>query len=138
MLETTTVSILFIEDEARTRNFLPENASPASVARTAMSLFKKKFGKVFAMIRPLPDFALFRIIPSGGLYVRGFGQAFEVSAVPRGERLLAILCAAGHRDMSAYGTKADMPGLRHELTAINQYWLHYRPLNNWGCKPLAK
>jgi putative heme iron utilization protein len=35
---------------------------------------------VFAMICPLPDFMLFRLIPNGGLYVRGFGQAFEVSA----------------------------------------------------------
>jgi heme iron utilization protein len=48
--------------------------------RTAVSLFKRKFGKVFDMIRPLPDFVLFRLIPAGGLYVRGFGQAFEVSS----------------------------------------------------------
>ena len=29
-------------------------------------------------------------------------------------------------------------GLRHELTAINQYWLHYRFLRNWGMLEMAK
>jgi bacterioferritin len=29
-------------------------------------------------------------------------------------------------------------GLRHELTAVNQYWLHYRLLENWGYAELAK
>jgi bacterioferritin len=28
-------------------------------------------------------------------------------------------------------------GLRHELTAINQYWLHYRLFDNWGFNKLA-
>jgi bacterioferritin len=29
-------------------------------------------------------------------------------------------------------------GLRSEPTAINQYWLHYRFLDNWSYKALAK
>jgi bacterioferritin len=29
-------------------------------------------------------------------------------------------------------------GLRHELAAINQYWLHYRLLDNWGYRDLAR
>ena len=89
MLETAKASVMFIEDEARTRNFFARKrftcqCGAESVGRettewrTAMSLFRKKFGMVFDMIPPLPDFVLFHLIPDGGLYVSGFGQAFDV------------------------------------------------------------
>lgn len=29
-------------------------------------------------------------------------------------------------------------GLRSELTAVSQYWLHYRVLDNWGYRELAR
>jgi heme oxygenase (biliverdin-IX-beta and delta-forming) len=89
MMETQKASVMFIEDETRTRNFFARKRFTCQCSvelvgretaewRTVMSLFKRKFGKVFEMIRPLPDFTLFRLIPDSGLYVRGFGQAFEV------------------------------------------------------------
>src|SRR5271165_916747 len=44
-----------------------------------------------------------------------------------------------------FGMKGDLKvveylnkALRHELTAVNQYWLHYRLLDNWGYRVLAK
>jgi bacterioferritin len=40
----------------------------------------------------------------------------------------------GDPTVIAYLNKA----LRSELTAINQYWLHYRLLENWGYRDLAK
>jgi hypothetical protein len=40
----------------------------------------------------------------------------------------------GDKNVVEYLNKA----LRHELTAVNQYWLHYRLLDNWGYKVLAK
>ncbi len=90
MLETAKASVMFIEDEARTRNFFARKRFTCQCRvelvgrdttewRTVISLFKRKFGKVFDMIRPLRDFGLFRLTPQEGLYVQGFGQAFEVS-----------------------------------------------------------
>ncbi len=40
----------------------------------------------------------------------------------------------GDKDVIAILNEA----LKHELTAINQYWLHYRLLEDWGFTKLAK
>lgn len=40
----------------------------------------------------------------------------------------------GDKDVIEYLNKS----IRHELTAVNQYWLHYRLLDDWGYTKLAK
>ena len=40
----------------------------------------------------------------------------------------------GNKQVIEYINKA----LTHELTAVNQYWLHYRLLDDWGYTKLAK
>ena len=40
----------------------------------------------------------------------------------------------GDKKVIEYLNKA----LRHEMTAVNQYWLHYRLLDDWGFTRLAK
>jgi putative heme iron utilization protein len=41
--------------------------------------FHHRFGKVMTMIEPLADFHLFRLQLQAGRFVRGFGQAYELS-----------------------------------------------------------
>jgi len=40
----------------------------------------------------------------------------------------------GDKTVIEYLNKA----LRHEMTAVNQYWMHYRILDDWGFGKLAK
>ncbi len=41
--------------------------------------FHRRFGKVMTIIEPLADFSLFRVCLQAGRFVRGFGQAYDLS-----------------------------------------------------------
>lgn len=41
--------------------------------------FEAKFGDIIVTLRALPDFTLYRLQPRAGRYVRGFGQAWQLS-----------------------------------------------------------
>jgi putative heme iron utilization protein len=41
--------------------------------------FDRHFGKVMELIRPLPDFLLFRVNLRSGRFIRGFGQAYQLA-----------------------------------------------------------
>ena len=87
-------SLLLIEDEtavpqifARRRLTFQCLANP--IARETdewneiLDQYQARFGDIVKMLRSLSDFHLFRLTPTAGLLVIGFGQAYELS----GERL---------------------------------------------------
>ena len=95
--ETGTASLLFIEDEQATRNIfarrrLSYRCDATLVKRESheyeviLHTFSEIFGKVMQTLQQLPDFHLFRLSPSTGRYVSGFGQAFELE----GQRVVQL------------------------------------------------
>ena len=64
---------------------------------------------------------------------------FGKDRVEPSQSLMAGMPVTGVQIMRGELTVIDYlnKALRHELTAVNQYWLHYRLLDNWGYKALA-
>lgn len=51
--------------------------------------FKQRFGNLVDMLRQLPDFQIFRLMPQGGRFVVGFGAAYDINPENL-EQLMAI------------------------------------------------
>jgi putative heme iron utilization protein len=94
LLRNPEIGLILIEDEseaansfARRRISLQGRAKPierdSDIFKSVISLFHRRFGKVMEIIEPLPDFQLFCVRVTSGRFVRGFGQAYELT----GERL---------------------------------------------------
>ncbi|WP_428610246.1 HugZ family protein [Sedimenticola sp.] len=92
-------AVLFIRDENETRNpFARERLVlscqvlevPSDDPRheEMLSRMTQRFGDTVALLRSLPDFHLFVLIPDSGRYVVGFGKAYDL-ALPEG-RLLPV------------------------------------------------
>ncbi len=91
LLATPRVSVMFLQAENDTKQLfarkrLSFDAEAEVVERDSsrwcqvMDLFAVKFGDIVALIRPLQDFKLFRIVPRSAVYVRGFAQAYPFDA----------------------------------------------------------
>lgn len=89
LLRNKSISLLLLDENAASANaFARKRASLHGRAETVarddslfacvMEQFGNSFGNVMQLIEPLPDFRLFRVKTSGGSYVRGFGQAYEI------------------------------------------------------------
>lgn len=86
---THQAGILLIDDEAQTQQIfarqrlmyectaeLIDRHSPqwSNIA----DQFKSRFGNLIDMLRQLPDFQIFKLVPQAGQFVIGFGAAYEV------------------------------------------------------------
>ncbi|MGZ8216412.1 HugZ family pyridoxamine 5'-phosphate oxidase [Methylomagnum sp.] len=111
-------SVLFIEDESQANHLFARQRLTCDCRaewmprdtpawHEAMDRFVAKHGKFMEMLKGLADFQLFRLVPETAVYVRGFGQAYELS----GEQLSEIrhINGQGHRptQQGAAALKAD-------------------------------
>ena len=81
--------ILLIEDEAQAsqifaRQRLMYDCTVELIERhnpewtTWADRFSARFGNLIQMLRQLPDFQIFRLMPQSGRFVVGFGAAYEI------------------------------------------------------------
>jgi putative heme iron utilization protein len=86
----SSISLMLIEAEEQAANaFMRQRITLQGTAETirrddssfarVLALFHHRFGKVMKMIEPLADFHLFRLQLQNGRFVRGFGQAYDLS-----------------------------------------------------------
>lgn len=91
LLKNPDVSLLFAEDESIceqpfARNRVTVNAKACEIARTdgiyadVLERFKERFDpELVATLSQMGDFHLFRLTPSGGSAVSGFGRAYRLN-----------------------------------------------------------
>lgn len=83
-------NVMLIEDEAQARyiyarerlgfNVIVEEVTAESEEFvTGVQALGQRFGEIVSELSAMKDFNLFRLTPSQGVYVKGFGQAFVIS-----------------------------------------------------------
>ncbi len=89
LLHNPEVAIMLTEDEQNTRQIFARTrvtyhcqvetvtANEQSYAEV-LDQFGMEFDGIIDVLRGLPDFILFRLIPQSGRFVMGFGQAYEL------------------------------------------------------------
>ncbi|EOU2463479.1 heme utilization protein HutZ [Vibrio navarrensis] len=108
LLENPQVSLMMIEDEDSAKQLFARKRltfdAVASVVERDSQLWlqvidqmQERFGEIVAGLSQLEDFVLFNLKAERGLFVKGFGQAYQVS----GEDLVDFVhLQEGHRQIS--------------------------------------
>ncbi len=97
LLANPQASILLIQDEAETRQIFARKrisyqcdvevvGDESQNYQKMLDALEERFGNIVELLRTLPDFILFRLKPSQGQYVKGFGKAYTL----KGEGLLEL------------------------------------------------
>ncbi|NMS58529.1 pyridoxamine 5'-phosphate oxidase family protein, partial [Vibrio parahaemolyticus] len=90
LLENPNVSLMMIEDEESSKQlFARKRLTFDAVANVVerdtemwqqvVEQMKERFGEIIDGLSQLEDFVLFNLKPESGLFVKGFGQAYQVS-----------------------------------------------------------
>lgn len=90
LLENPNVSLMMIEDEESSKQlFARKRLTFDAVANVVerdtemwqqvVGQLKERFGEIIDGLSQLEDFVLFNLKPESGLFVKGFGQAYQVS-----------------------------------------------------------
>jgi heme utilization protein HutZ len=98
------VSIMMVEDEAEAKNVYARKRLTFDTVATliektsdegeqAIAALRERFGVMADNLSQLGDFNLYRLTPNSGRYVKGFGQAFNVSG---GDLVSFVHLTEGH------------------------------------------
>lgn len=90
LLQNSPVSVLFIEDEAKTQQIFARcrlnfSCEVKEIKRdhvqwqAIIAQLENRFGEIVTMISSLQDFHLFQLIPQQGRFVSGFGGIYQIS-----------------------------------------------------------
>lgn len=83
-------SVLFIEEESQTKQIFARRRLTFDCTATLVERdtelwnqivdsFEARFGEIIQLLRDLPDFRIFKLTPSKGRFVIGFGAAYDVN-----------------------------------------------------------
>ncbi len=90
MLQTSKVSVLFIQPEQETKNFfarervvfdcvVSEINQNDALYNNQLDKMNDQFGETVGLLRSLSDFHLLALTPIKGRYIAGFGKAFAIN-----------------------------------------------------------
>ncbi len=102
LYENPLVSVLFIEDEAQTKQIFARRRLTFDCEANLLDRdteqwteivdqFQARFGEIIEILRSLPDFRIFQLTPKSGRFVLGFGAAYAVD----GEQLNQLTQVTG-------------------------------------------